>query len=216
MPDLPGKLGAEKGHRMKINAKDVASGVFLILLAAVGLWLNMDHTLGSARRMGPGYMPMLVFWVQLGLGTLVLVLGLFSGPDPMERWKGIDWSMLILAVVAGTLVWQVSPMFGEFFSSTYNGVGLGMLVGFLVICYALGWRLLGFICAAMCIFALLLEKGGLMLALAATILISAMAEPEHRARPLGVLGLMIFLLALCWWIFIKQLDIRVAVWPMQY
>ena len=30
------------------------------------------------------------------------------------------------------------------------------------------------------------------------------------------IGLTIFLLAMCWWIFIKQLDIRVAVWPLQY
>ena len=53
----------------------------------------------------------------------------------------------------------------------------------------------------------------LMLALIATIILSAMAEPEHRQRPLGVLGMAVFLLALCWWVFIKQLDIRVAVWP---
>ena len=53
----------------------------------------------------------------------------------------------------------------------------------------------------------------LMVALVATIFIAAVAEPEHRRRPVGVLGLTIFLLALCWWVFIKQLDIRVAVWP---
>jgi hypothetical protein len=65
----------------------------------------------------------------------------------------------------------------------------------------------------MCIFGLLLEKGGLMLALVGTIFVAAAAEPEHRSRPLGVLGMTVFLLALCWWIFIKQLDIRVSVWP---
>ena len=92
-----------------------------------------------------------------------------------------------------------------------------MLAGFLVICYSQGWRLLGFI-----------MRGDVHLRPAAgegradagaggaTIGISALAEPEHRARPLGVLGLIIFLLALCWWVFIKQLDIRVAVWPLQF
>jgi hypothetical protein len=64
---------------MKINAKDVASGAFLILIAIIGLWLNQEHALGTARRMGPGYMPMLVFWVQLGLGTAVLGLAFFNG-----------------------------------------------------------------------------------------------------------------------------------------
>ncbi len=201
---------------MKINAKDVASGLLLILIAAVGLWLNGDHSLGSARRMGPGYMPMLVFWFQVVLGGIVLVMAFFNGPDPLEKWTGLDASMLVIAVIVGTLVGFAAPYLSSFFDNSYGSLGLGMLAGFLVVSYARGWRLLGFICAAMCAFCLLLEKGGLMLALAATIGIASMAEPEHRARPLGVLGITVFLLALCWWIFIKQLDIRVAVWPLQY
>jgi hypothetical protein len=201
---------------MKINAKDVASGAFLVLIAIIGLWLNQEHALGTARRMGPGYMPMLVFWVQLGLGIAVLGLAFFNGPDPMEKWTGLDVSMLILALIVGSVVVVIAPSLNSAFIGNYYALGLGLLAGFLVLCYAAGWRLLGFICAAMCVFALLLEKGGLMVSLAATIGVSALAEPEHRARPLGVLGLTIFLLALCWWIFIKQLDIRVAVWPLQY
>lgn len=201
---------------MKINAKDLASGIFLILVAAVGLWLNQDHNLGNARRMGPGYMPMLVFWIQLGLGVIVLAIGFFSGPDPLERWSGLDIGTLAAGIAGGTLVWWLSPNFGSFFTSTYNGVGLGMLVGFLIICWSNGWRLIGYISAAMCVFGLLLEKGGLMLAIAACVILCALAEPEHRKHPLGVAGITVFLLALCWWVFIKQLDIRVAVWPNQY
>lgn len=201
---------------MKINAKDIASGALLILIAVIGLWLNQDHNLGTARRMGPGYMPMLVFWAQLGLGIIVFAMAFFNGPDPMEKWTGTDITALPVSIAVGTLAWWIAPLFGSFFESTYNALGLGMLAGFLVICYASGWRLIGYICAAMCIFSLLLEKGGLMLALAATIILCALAEPEHRQRPLGVLGLTVFLLALCWWVFIDQLDIRVAVWPLQY
>jgi len=145
---------------MKINAKDVTSGLLLIIVAAVGLWLNQDHTLGTARRMGPGYMPMLVFWIQMALGAIVVVLGLFNGPDPLERWA---------------------------------------------------WRELLLVLAAMCVFGLLLEKGGLFLAIAATIAVSALADRTHR--PLGVLGLIVFLLALCWFVFIRELDIRVNLWP---
>jgi len=209
---------------MKLNAKDIASGLFLILVALVGLYINggllgfglEQHALGSARRMGPGYMPMLVFWLQIVLGTVVLLIGLANGPDPLEKWTGLEIGSLVLAAIAGGVVYAAAPYFGEFFTQTYNGLGLAMLVGFLVLCWAAGWRLLGYVCAAMAFFSLTLEKGGLMVALIGTIGIAALADPDHRARPLGVLGLTIFLLALCWWIFIKELDIRVAVWPVQY
>jgi len=198
---------------MKLNAKDIASGVILILFSVVALWLNQDHALGTARRMGPGYMPMLVFWVLLGLGIFVLVLGFFNGPDPLQRWTGIESTTIALGIVAGTVAYLVSHSLHPFFTSTYNDLGLGMLVGFLVITWSTRWRLIGYICAALCVFCLLLERGGLLLSVAAAIIISALAEPEHRQRPLGVFGIMIFLLALCWWVFIKQLDIRVSVWP---
>jgi Tripartite tricarboxylate transporter TctB family len=198
---------------MKLNAKDIASGVILILFAVVALWLNQDHALGTARRMGPGYMPMLVFWIVLGLGILVLIFGFFNGPDPLQRWTGLESGTLALGVGAGVVAYLVSHSIHPFFTSTYNDLGLGLLVGFLVITWSTRWRLIGYVCAALCIFCLLLERGGLLLSLTAAIIISALAEPEHRQRPLGVFGITIFLLALCWWVFIKQLDIRVSVWP---
>jgi hypothetical protein len=145
---------------MKINQKDVLSGLLLIAVAMVGLWLNLDHTLGSARRMGPGYMPMLTLSLLLGLGAIVLVVGLFNGPDSLDRWA---------------------------------------------------WRELVLVLASMCVFAVLLEKGGLFLAIAATVGVAAFADRTHR--PLGVLGLVVFLLALCWFVFIRELDIRVNIWP---
>lgn len=198
---------------MKINAKDIAASVFLLLVAFAGLWLNQDHALGSARRMGPGYMPMLVFWLLIGLTAVVLLSAFFNGPDPLVRWTGMNSATVALGIAIGVVVWKLSPLLGPYFSQTYNGIGLGMLAGFLVITWDTRWRLIGYICGAMCIFALLLEKGGLMLALIGTILAGCLAEPAHREKPLGVLGITVFLLALCWWVFIKQLDIRVQVFP---
>ena len=198
---------------MKINEKDLVAGFLLVLVAAVGILLNLDHNLGSARRMGPGYMPLLVFILQAGIGALVMVIGLFSGPDAMERWTGLDSKSLAAAFIGGVIVWQISRYRGDFFSSGYNAMGLGMLAGFLIMCWAEGWRLMGFVCASLCVFALLLEKGGLVAATVGTVVVAAFADKQHHSKPLGVAGMTIFLVALCWWIFIKQLDIRVAVWP---
>jgi hypothetical protein len=206
---------------MKLNAKDIASALLLLLVAVAGLYWNGsglpghvgEHSLGTARRMGPGYMPMLVFWIQFGLGALILLIALRSGPDPLQRWSGLDWGSLALSVGVGTGVFILCTRIGDFYNSGYNALGFGMLAGFLVMCWAEGWRLLGFVCASMCAFAILLEQGGLMAATVGTTVVSAMADPEHRRKPLGVLGMTVFLSLLCWWIFIDGLDIRVAVWP---
>jgi hypothetical protein len=206
---------------MKINEKDVASGLFFILVAVAGLYINggflgiglEQHALGTPRRMGPGYMPMLVLWGLFGLGVLVLILGLFEGPDPLQRWTGLESGALALAVVIGLAVGYLAPTLSPALGAGYNALGLGLLAGFAALCISHGWVLMGTICAAMCAFCLLLDSAGLMVALVATIFIAAAAEPEHRRRPVGVLGLTIFLLALCWWVFIDRLDIRVSVWP---
>jgi hypothetical protein len=197
--------------QMKINAKDLASGIFLVLVALVGLYLNQDHSLGSARRMGPGYMPMMVFYIQAALGALVIFFSLFSGPDPLEKWTKLDWGSLALGIAAGTLAWKLSPSVWGFFGQTYNAVGIGMTVGFLVMAISAGWKLLAIICAAVSLFGLILEKGGFFAALTAVILVSCVAEHTHTKK--GVAGLLVFLLVLCWWVFIYELDIRVNLWP---
>jgi hypothetical protein len=197
--------------QMKINAKDLASGIFLLLVALVGLYLNQDHSLGSARRMGPGYMPMMVFYLQGGLAALVIFFSLFNGPDPLEKWAGIDVGALVLGIAAGMIAWKVSPSIWGFFGQTYNAVGVGLTVGFLVMAISAGWKLLAIVCAAVCLFGLILEKGGFFAALTALILVSCLAEHTHTKR--GVLGLLVFLLVLCWWVFIYELDIRVNLWP---
>jgi len=197
--------------QVKINAKDLASGIFLVLVALVGIYLNQDHNLGSARRMGPGYMPLMVFYIQAGLGGLVILFSLFSGPDPMEKWTGMDVGSMVLGIVAGTLAWKISPSLWSFFGQTYNAVGVGIAVGFLVMAVSAGWKVLAIISAAVALFGLILEKGGFFAALTAVILVSCLADPSYTKK--GAVGVLVFLLVLSWWVFIDQLDIRVNLWP---
>ncbi|MDB5412420.1 MAG: hypothetical protein JWR10_755 [Rubritepida sp.] len=200
--------------QLKINGKDLASGVFLVAVAVVGLYLNQDHSLGSARRMGPGYMPMMVFWLQVGLGALVIFFSLLSGPDPLEKWTGMDVGTLVGGLVAGYIAWRVSPSLWGFFGQTYNAVGFGLMVGFFVMAISAGWKLLAIICASICLFGLVLEQGGFFAALTGLIVVSCWAEHTHTKK--GVLGCLVFLLIMCWWVFIYELDIRVNLWPQSY
>lgn len=202
---------------MKVSQKDLWAGGLLMFLAFVGLWINggflglglEQHTLGSARRMGPGYMPMLVLWLQMALGALVFVLGLRGGPDDLESWKKLDFVTLAVGVAAALLIWRVMEHVG--YNSNYVQVGLACFIGLMLLAIAPAWRPLGMVLGAFAIFGLLLEPAGLMVSIFALCIISSLADREHT--PLGVLGMSVFLCVLCWFVFIYELDIRVPVWP---
>lgn len=198
---------------MKLNTKDLLSAGLLISLAAIGLWLNQDHNLGTARRMGPGYMPMLVFWLQIILGGIVLFGGLFNGPDPLADWTPAEIGCLIAGGVAGVAAGMIAARIPGFPSSGWNALGIGMFVGCMVAAIPPGWRALFLPSAAFTLFGLALEPLGIIVAIIITVICSALADQEHLDRPLGVVGLCAFLCALCWAIFIYYLDIRVPLWP---
>jgi hypothetical protein len=46
---------------------DVLSGLLFIAVAALGLWISRDYAVGTALRMGTGYVPRLLCWMVQGL-----------------------------------------------------------------------------------------------------------------------------------------------------
>ena len=193
--------------------RDLFSGGLLLALGLAGLYYNQEHAIGSARRMGSVYMPMLAFVGLSGVGAFVMIAAMFSGPDPMERWSKRDVISLIAAISASILSYVFAPMVLPFFGSGYNAVGISIIVVMLVLAFSSGFRLIALISASVAIFGLLLERVGFFAALIGTMLFAAAAERDHINKPLGVLGMIAFMLVLCWWIFIRQLDIRVNLWP---
>jgi hypothetical protein len=196
---------------MKLNTKDLLSAGVLIGFAAVGLWLNTDHTMGSARRMGPGYMPWLSFAVMMGLGFLVLFAGLFNGPDPIAKWTPAEIGFLIGGAIGGTAAGMAAAQVPGWPSAGWNPLGIGIFVGCLIPSIVASWRPLFLVSAAFALFGLVLEQLGLMVAITLAVVLSSFADHTHT--PKGVLGLVVFLCVLCWAVFIYELDIRVPVWP---
>jgi hypothetical protein len=85
--------------------KNVLAGVMFIAVAALGLWLSRNYPVGTALRMGTGYMPRLLCWILMGLGAIVLVQGLREGdgdaPKVSASTTGVLaqlWPVLVVAV----------------------------------------------------------------------------------------------------------------------
>jgi hypothetical protein len=90
--------------------KDVLTGLLFIAFAAFGLWLSRDYTIGTALRMGTGYIPRLLCWILLGLGVLIAVQGtLAKDRDGQLRvstsgaWRPVVFVTAALVIFAVTL-----------------------------------------------------------------------------------------------------------------
>ena len=85
-----------------VTRKNVVAGLMFIGIAALGLFLSRHYPVGTALRMGTGYVPRLLCWVLLGLGAVILLQGLRDEDEPAG--PGV-WTRLIpLATVTLSLI----------------------------------------------------------------------------------------------------------------
>jgi len=81
--------------------KNVLAGLMFVGIAALGLLVSRNYPVGTALRMGTGYVPRLLCWMLLGLGVAILVQGLYEKDAPAE---GGGWARLVpLVVVTASL-----------------------------------------------------------------------------------------------------------------
>ena len=85
--------GAKPSAADILARADVLSGLLFIAIAAFGLWASRNYPVGTALRMGTGYMPRLLCWLLLGLGVIVLVQGLRQQAVPLrsspQAWRAV-------------------------------------------------------------------------------------------------------------------------------
>jgi putative tricarboxylic transport membrane protein len=106
------------------SPQDLGAGAVFLLIGAAGAYFGNDLAFGTAARMGPGYFPMLLSWLIIGIGVIVAARGLtVDGPtiDPVQVRP-------ILFVVAAIL------MFGYLLDTI--GLALTAIVLTLVAAYA--------------------------------------------------------------------------------
>lgn len=190
----------------KPSAQDIFAGIMLIALAAIGYWLNQDHALGTVRRMGPGYMPMLTFWILGGLGIAVLLGGVFGGPLPIGREA---WREFVISLVAFASLFVMWVALGR--PATIPALPL---IVWLAAATLAGWKLRSNmlpILAAMAVFWFALERLGFVIATVGTVMVAGLAERPPRIERMGASALI--LLSLCYAVFIAGLDIRVPLLP---
>jgi putative tricarboxylic transport membrane protein len=86
-----------------IARKDVLAGALFCAVALLGLYLSRNYPIGTALRMGTGYVPRLLCWILLVLGVLVLVQGLREIADerpPLASSGASAWRAVIFVTAS--------------------------------------------------------------------------------------------------------------------
>jgi hypothetical protein len=78
---------------------DVLSGLLFVAVAAFGLWISRNYPVGTALRMGTGYVPRLLCWTLLGLGVIIAAQGLRQ-PAPALRPTAPAWRAVLSVTIA--------------------------------------------------------------------------------------------------------------------
>lgn len=67
--------------------KDMAAGLFFLLLGIAGYYFVRDMPMGAAVRMGPGYIPKVLSGILMFFGVLIAGRSLVVTGEPLEAWK---------------------------------------------------------------------------------------------------------------------------------
>lgn len=89
---------ARTGPLRKLSHQDLAAALVCLVVALAGAWLTLGLPIGTARRMGPGYMPMGSFMLLGVLGLAILVGSVLGAHDRISKWYWRE-----IALISGAL-----------------------------------------------------------------------------------------------------------------
>ena len=81
--------------------KDLFAGLIFICIGATVLLLSQQYEIGTARRMGPGYLPSAVSIILMAFGAWLLFIAWRSSqPEPLESHALAPLGLIVGAVVS--------------------------------------------------------------------------------------------------------------------
>jgi putative tricarboxylic transport membrane protein len=104
---------------------DVLAGLLFIAFAVIGLWASHTYPIGTATRMGTGYVPRLLCWLLFGLGVAIVATGLRGAGGSIELGRPI-WRAIVFVPLSLLAFALLIGRFGVI-AATVAVVGIGAL-----------------------------------------------------------------------------------------
>jgi len=81
------------------NPQDFWAGLLFIAFGAAALWFGRDFPVGTAMKMGPGYLPLYLSWGLIAIGAFIAGRGLLVIGPGIEPSRGRPQFFILLAII---------------------------------------------------------------------------------------------------------------------
>lgn len=223
---------------MRILSKDLLSGLMFIAFGIGALYFGQKLALGTPVRMGPGYVPHMLSFIMLSLGSIIVLATLFRQAD--RREKEIFWIPVAILTV-GVFIFSMIPFGRDFIGTKVLGaanqsafktmtipfmvsslltIAAVLLVALVLVLGRPGlkaddpveppkWKPITLVTLGIVFFALLFERAGLLPALVVLVLLASLGGEEFKLTE--VLANMVVLAILCTIVFKVGLGMNITI-----
>jgi hypothetical protein len=87
-------------------SKDFWSGVMFTGAGIAALVVGSNLAVGTAIRMGPGYVPRMLSYILIALGLAIVVRAVLSPGDPIERFRFKPITLITIGVIAFAFLFE--------------------------------------------------------------------------------------------------------------
>lgn len=135
-----------------LKNRDFLAGSLFMAAGAIFFWFTRDYSLGTGRRMGPGYFPTMLSMLLMLIGAGVLLASLRS----KEQVTGFVWrgfiSVIVGTVLFGVLIRDAGILVAVAVLVLVSAAGnpqtrwppmAGLAIGMAVFCYGIFVKVLG-------------------------------------------------------------------------
>lgn len=90
---------------MRIKSQqDLGAGLLLIAIGAGGIVFGRELTFGSAARMGPGFLPVILSWLIVGFGVLIAGRAFALDGEAVKVFRPRALGLVVAAIIAFALL----------------------------------------------------------------------------------------------------------------
>ncbi len=87
-------------------SKDFWSGVMFTSAGIAALVVGSKLAVGTAIRMGPGYVPRMLSYILIALGLAIVVRAVLSPGDPIERFRFKPITLITIGIIAFAFLFE--------------------------------------------------------------------------------------------------------------